>query len=207
MADEHHHAEEHAHRRQGNDETVQARAHDQDAVDRAERGAEAERADHGERQRQAGAFGKPPEAHRRADADGADGEIEAACDDHDHHGEADHDVDRHRPAEREQVERRTESGRAERKHGAEDEDERQQPELVAEQPARRRRGTSGGVVAGALVNAGRFERCGRIHLEACADPVPGARAAMKRRAARAREARAASPSLGVTGRSDRSSRN
>ena len=51
-ADEHHHAEEHAHRRQRDDEAVQARAHDQHAVDRAERRAERERADDRERQRQ-----------------------------------------------------------------------------------------------------------------------------------------------------------
>src|SRR5947209_2588406 len=73
-------------------------------------------------------------SHGRKDGDGADREVQASRHDHHHHRKADHDVDRRNAAEREQVERRTNPGRAQRKSGPETEDQRDQPEFVAEQP-------------------------------------------------------------------------
>ena len=56
--------------------------------------AEGERARDPGGGRQARHLHQPAAQHDRADADGADRQVEAAGDDHDHHAEADHEVDR-----------------------------------------------------------------------------------------------------------------
>ena len=102
----------------------------------AEHGAQCERGENGDEKGRAGSFKEPAATDRDADADGADSEIEPAGHDHHHHRKSDHDVDCGDAAEREQVEGRTETGRAQREDSAEDRDQRDQAEFVGEQEAR-----------------------------------------------------------------------
>ena len=60
-----HHAEEDAHRRERDDETVQAGADDQHAVDGAEQGAEGERADDRDGERRARPLSSQPKPSPR----------------------------------------------------------------------------------------------------------------------------------------------
>ena len=106
---------------------------DDDAVERAEQRAERQPARDGGRPVHPRALHEPAAEHRRRDADGAHCEVQAAGHDDDHHGEADHDVDRRGPAQREEAELRQERGRQAREDDREHHDQHDQPELVAEE--------------------------------------------------------------------------
>ena len=110
LREDQHRPEEQAGRRQGDDEAVDSRAHDQDAVNPAEGGADSQPADDRDDDRQAEAFEQVSGDHDGADADRSDGEVHATGRQDDHHGEADHRVDGKVPRQREQVERREETG-------------------------------------------------------------------------------------------------
>ena len=144
--------------RQRDDEGADAAARDDEPIEPAERGAEPERADDGDRDRQCERLHEVAAGHHGADADRADGQIHAPCRERRHLREADHDVDRQRASDREEIERRHESRRAPGEHGPKGGDDDHEAELrgnPAQAEAPTRRHFAHGFVGHAFINIAR----------------------------------------------------